>query len=75
MHYAAASLCSGGEKSKHLPPLHQLPAKKEGSHMKLNKVEMGIHTIELYTGALKYSETQKVIDYVTDKGSDSNTQF
>jgi hypothetical protein len=37
--------------------------------MKLNKVEMGIHTIELYTGALKYSETQKVIDYVTDKGA------
>ncbi len=36
--------------------------------MKIEKVETGIHTIELYACNLKYSQVQKVIDYLVNKG-------
>lgn len=35
--------------------------------MKIEKIETGIHTIELYACNLKYSQVQKVIDYLVDK--------
>lgn len=35
--------------------------------MELKKVKMGIHTIELYSGPLKYPETQKVVDHLTEQ--------
>ncbi|WP_277239591.1 hypothetical protein [Merdimonas faecis] len=37
--------------------------------MRIEKVEFGIHTIELYAKDLKYQEVQKVIDRLTDNGS------
>ena len=37
--------------------------------MDLQKIKVGIHTIELYAANLKYSEAQKVIDCLTDKRS------
>ncbi|RHR11030.1 hypothetical protein DWX58_00790 [Pseudoflavonifractor sp. AF19-9AC] len=35
--------------------------------MHLQKIKAGIHTIELYAANLKYCETQKVVDHLTDQ--------
>ena len=37
--------------------------------MKVKGIHMGIHTIELYTGNLKYHQIQKVIDQLVDQKS------
>ena len=37
--------------------------------MKLKQVNLGIHTIELYAGKLKYPEVQRTIDHLVDQRS------
>ena len=37
--------------------------------MKLKNIKMGIHTIELYAGNLKYHQIQKVIDQLVEQKS------
>ena len=34
--------------------------------MKLKQVNLGIHTIELYAGKLKYYQIQKTIDHLVE---------
>ena len=37
--------------------------------MKLKDIKMGIHTIELYAGNLKYHQIQKTIDHLVEQRS------
>ena len=57
------------KRGNHLPIGPISRPKNGGKTMKLKSVELGIHTIELYAGKLKYQEVQKVADYLVERGS------
>ena len=41
--------------------------------MKLEQINLGIHTIELYAGKLKYHQIQKTVDHLVDQRSIQQT--